>query len=451
MSFIQRNIFVIAMTCLVLCFSVFSIHAQPLKSMNVYVWNFTPAEGQADFLIVKFFVENLPDLFTTALQKENCFGTILERQNVDQLLYHRDSEKKIIEITGNTSSGQRTILEADAVIFVKVADDGIEHVLLTAKAENFNGAIISQTTVPIKKKSGLDLDILQEKMQELAHGICQTESSGLSPDDPGKDRRVPILYSSGTACIGRSNTFDLDLGKISPQGGDDMFFNSVDGIEQYLTPWGGSSFSYLGNVDFARLSLQDLEQSQYGIARLNATMNTPNHVTPGNVFLVETGEGRFAKVRVDQFGDYMKFTWETYAKEGEGALPNLRVTSAPCSIEEALKCETGKASGDAITHFRILDRKDQELLIEVDYTYNSVHGKDVYFGAYLLDADGNSLSHGYFPTAAPTANSGTVRLNVSANKYQDRVRSEELFIWMYEPYKGESFICRRFPYSGYWN
>jgi hypothetical protein len=113
-------------------------------------------------------------------------------------------------------------------------------------------------------------------------------------------------------------------------------------------------------------------------------------------------------------------------------------------------CGTGMMPGDEIVHFRIVNKTDDMLTIQVDYRYNSVHGQNVYLGGYLLDPSGQLLSLGYIPAAAPTMGQGTAAIQVNFNKQLGRRESTELFIWMYEQFKGEAFVCRRFPYRAFW-
>jgi hypothetical protein len=127
------------------------------------------------------------------------------------------------------------------------------------------------------------------------------------------------------------------------------------------------------------------------------------------------------------------------------------VKHIPDSIEQKTGCGTGHAPGDEIIHFRVLNKTGPEVIIEVDYAYNAIHGNQVHLGAYLLDEYGEPLSIGFFPATAPIPHKGEVVMKVRADKVNHRVRSTELFIWMYEPYRSEGFVCRRFPYVSYWN
>ena len=118
--------------------------------------------------------------------------------------------------------------------------------------------------------------------------------------------------------------------------------------------------------------------------------------------------------------------------------------------EQMQSCGTGMMPGDEIIHFRIVNKTNDMLTIQVDYRYNPVHGTKVYLGGYLLDASGQVLSLGFFPATAPTMGQGTAAMQVGFNKQLGRRESTELFIWMYEQYKGEAFVCRRFPYRAFW-
>jgi hypothetical protein len=154
---------------------------------------------------------------------------------------------------------------------------------------------------------------------------------------------------------------------------------------------------------------------------------------------VRTNEGRLAKLKINRSqGDFISFEWVTYARSGEGPSP-IPPNVKPCGVEKYNDCGTGKLTGDAIRHFRVLDKKDNELKILVQYSFNSDHGT-VWLGARLLDKDGNSLVSGFRPTYASARGEAEVRLERGAG------RSRYLFIWLYESYKGEAFICRKFTY-----
>ncbi|GEM_PF-5350831 len=118
-------------------------------------------------------------------------------------------------------------------------------------------------------------------------------------------------------------------------------------------------------------------------------------------------------------------------------------------ILKSLQCSAQSMPGDEIRHFRVLEKKGKEAILSVDYSYNPAHGNQVYFGAYLLGTDGELLSLGFPPAAAPSVGSGTAIVMVNANNTES-AQSTELFIWMYEAYKAEAFTCRRFPFVQYW-
>ncbi len=179
MSQILKNSLVVVIVFIIFSMLASSIQAKSLDNLNVYVWDFKAAAGQEENPIVKIFTQNLPNLFVNELKQRNCFHAILERQNLDTLLSHKANEKQIIEIIESSSSNpekDRTI-EADAVIFVEIADDDIKYMRVTANTEGFDGTIISHAIVTIEKSKGLDVDLWQKKMQVLAQKICDNSAS----------------------------------------------------------------------------------------------------------------------------------------------------------------------------------------------------------------------------------------------------------------------------------
>jgi hypothetical protein len=152
---------------------------------------------------------------------------------------------------------------------------------------------------------------------------------------PTPTQPTSSVFVLGKACISSGTTFDLDSGRWKSDPGGDLFLENVDGIERYVDGWNGASLAVAGNVNFDALDFQDLVGATYNATlKINASLNSNNKLTPGTVVLVQTNEGRLAKVRVEKSGDYLSFSWVTYAKAGEAPLGGATIVSGPCNIEE---------------------------------------------------------------------------------------------------------------------
>lgn len=112
------------------------------------------------------------------------------------------------------------------------------------------------------------------------------------------------------------------------------------------------------------------------------------------------------------------------------------------------KNSIGTLPGDEISHFRVLNYAKDHFIAEVSYRYNPQHGQ-VFIGGYLLDANGNSISRGFWPASAPSTGKATVKVGVDPSK--GRIRSKWAFFWLYEANKGDGFKSRRFVYDHFWN
>jgi len=123
-----------------------------------------------------------------------------------------------------------------------------------------------------------------------------------------------------------------------------------------------------------------------------------------------------------------------------------QVNVKPLTWED--KNSTGSLPGDAIERFRVLTYSDQSAETELVYHVNPQHGQ-AWIGAYLLDENDGSISHGFRPTSAdPT---GVTRVMVNADPSKGRIQSKWIVFWIYESNKGEGFVSRRFSYDHWWN
>lgn len=263
---------------------------------------------------------------------------------------------------------------------------------------------------------------------------------------PGPALASAVVRSSGRGCIPQTGTFDLDRGESNPALNEaDLFFQARTHEERYLqpNPWGTAQLAVIGNLNFEGVALTTLQGASYGRSGVNASRNALNRLPPGIVLAVRTNQGRLSKVRINSSqGDFIDFNWVTFALPGEGPSP-IPPAVQPCGAEQRWMCGTGQLPGDVIKSFRILNRSANELSVLVQHSYNPNHGT-VYLGTFLLDQDGNALAPGFYPTKASPHGETQVRVPTGTGQ------AYYLLVVLYESYKSEAFVCRRFTYRAYY-
>lgn len=108
------------------------------------------------------------------------------------------------------------------------------------------------------------------------------------------------VVSSGTATIPGTFSFDVDAGVVDNfviDPGADVFWEQFTATTRALEPENGAMIANIGVVDFASVTLADLEALPYGTAGIDGS-DVSNVLVPGDVFAVQTNAGNFAKVLV---------------------------------------------------------------------------------------------------------------------------------------------------------
>lgn len=288
--------------------------------------------------------------------------------------------------------------------------------------------------------AGIDWRPRQERETELDDLAAFEPTLVFAYQEPDAPVIEPTVRSRGTGCLAQTALFDLDRGDSRPPNDQaDLFLDARTSVERYLVPWNNAELAVIGGRDFERVTPAALKRAAFGRQGLNASRDAGNALPAGTVLAVKTNEGRLAKLRIHESrGDYVSFEWETLALPSEGPSP-LPPAVEPCGAEQDLLCGTGQLPGDEIGSFGVVSLTPGELLIEVHHRFNPAHGQ-VWLGARLLDANGASLSPGFYPTAASPGGSTRVRVDRGTG------RARYLLIWMYDSYKSEAFVCRRFDY-----
>jgi hypothetical protein len=127
--------------------------------------------------------------------------------------------------------------------------------------------------------------------------------------------------------------------------------------------------------------------------------------------------------------------------------PSPTLLSTPTeTLTTTSPANTETYPSDKIIHYRIVDLNDTYLKIEVEYSYDPIHGKEVYIGGNFVDKDGN-LFGGYIVGFWLYNDSGTATLELV---YDGTKReSTELFVFLAEAYK-TGFISARYGYARTW-
>jgi hypothetical protein len=70
--------------------------------------------------------------------------------------------------------------------------------------------------------------------------------------------------------------------------------------------------AHLGQRNFDAVSVETLRAASYTATPLNGSNNSANQLSTGTVIAIRTGNGHFAKMRVDAYGYNMSISWVTY-------------------------------------------------------------------------------------------------------------------------------------------
>ncbi len=151
------------------------------------------------------------------------------------------------------------------------------------------------------------------------------------PNTDGKDtadRRQFHLVSQGQEILKGSYTLDLDQGVIGGAQADaDLWWEIVDDNTRYLNTRNSAELSLVGATDLSGVPNGTFLTASFAPAKLNGSPTPANQIPSGTVFLVKTNEGRYAKVRIEQYGiaapgdlpqwpkSALLIRWETFARE----------------------------------------------------------------------------------------------------------------------------------------
>jgi len=123
----------------------------------------------------------------------------------------------------------------------------------------------------------------------------------------------PSSVCSGSGTLQGTFIFDLETCKQSTNSTGDLWWEQIDDVRRQLVPFsGGDQVAVLGQVDFTKVTFDQIAAAALGTAPVNGSNDTSNRLTPGTVLAVRTRHGDYAKVRVDTYGFNLGLTVATY-------------------------------------------------------------------------------------------------------------------------------------------
>jgi hypothetical protein len=126
------------------------------------------------------------------------------------------------------------------------------------------------------------------------------------------DDRGPSFWQSDSATIRGTFHYDFDAG-VESNVGADVWWEQETQTARAMVPQGEVRLVNLGNVDFASISLTDLEHAAFSNNPIDGNDDSSNELVGGDVFGVLTDRGNYAKVQVVQYGYDLVVRFITYA------------------------------------------------------------------------------------------------------------------------------------------
>jgi len=124
---------------------------------------------------------------------------------------------------------------------------------------------------------------------------------------------VDAQVSSGTIALSGSATFDLDTGATTGGTADDIVYQIISPFVYDIAPVTGAAIVNLGNVNFANVTVNQLQSQTYTISPIAFSPGTTVPIVLG----VRTNAGNYAKVEITTFTTTSPFTatiqWVTFA------------------------------------------------------------------------------------------------------------------------------------------
>jgi hypothetical protein len=123
----------------------------------------------------------------------------------------------------------------------------------------------------------------------------------------------PSGVCSGSGTLQGTFIFDLETCRQSTNTTGDLWWEQIDDVQRQLVPFsGGDQVAVLGQVDFSKVTFDQIVAAALGTTPVNGSNNSQNRLTPGTVLAARTRSGDFAKVRIDTYGYNLGLTVTTY-------------------------------------------------------------------------------------------------------------------------------------------
>ena len=120
-----------------------------------------------------------------------------------------------------------------------------------------------------------------------------------------------LVAASDTSTLQGTFLFDFDSGAETQNGADVWWDQHTDTVRS-LDPQPGTAIANLGVVDFGSLSCAALRSEPYASAPIDGNNDATNQLTDGDVFVIRTDQGNYAKVQVVSYGYDLELKFETY-------------------------------------------------------------------------------------------------------------------------------------------
>ena len=124
-------------------------------------------------------------------------------------------------------------------------------------------------------------------------------------------RTCTVIASSNASTLQGTYTFDFDSG-TETQSGADVWWEQQTNTVRTLNPQAGTAIVNLGAVDFGSLSCADLRSEPYANVPIDGNDDATNQLINGDVFVVRTNQGNYAKVQIISYGYNLELRFVTF-------------------------------------------------------------------------------------------------------------------------------------------
>lgn len=120
------------------------------------------------------------------------------------------------------------------------------------------------------------------------------------------------IRNRGTTVLKGTWTFDFETAVQGPPSGSDIWWEQLTSTSRLLVPQNGAMLYHMGKPNFDAVSFQTLKSLPYTATPINGSVGAANKLTPGSVIAIRTNNGRYVKIKINQYGYNLNITWVTY-------------------------------------------------------------------------------------------------------------------------------------------